>query len=253
MTTTKNQDYYYENNLYNNISSIDFGECEKILQKKFQIEEPLIIMKVDIKRNDTISTQIEYQVFNPINLQQINLSYCNNVKIDVYPPINLDNLSFNSVKHLKSQGYNLFNSNDSFYNDLCSTFNSFNYTDVLLKDRKNYFYIQNISLCEENCEYKDFNLDSLKAKCQCDVKDEIKSDKDKVKFYPNKLVENFYKIEKYSNIKVFICYNLVFDIERLKRNYGSYMIINISLLFIILMIINFFSNIYPLKLKINPI
>ena len=31
MTTTKNQDYYYENILYNNISSIDFGECEKIV------------------------------------------------------------------------------------------------------------------------------------------------------------------------------------------------------------------------------
>ena len=198
-------------------------------------------MKVDIKRDDTSSTQIEYQVFNPINLQQLDLSYCDNAKIVVYSPIDLDNKTYNLLKHLKDQGYNLFNGNDSFYNDICSTFNSFNDTDVLLKDRKNDFYIQNITLCEENCEYEDFNLESLKAKCQCDVKFEVKSDKTKVKFYPNRLAENFYKIEKYANIKVFICYNLVFDIERLKRNYGSYMIICISLLFIILMIINLFT------------
>jgi hypothetical protein len=198
-------------------------------------------MKVDIKRDDTISTQIEYQIFNPINLQQLNLSYCDNSKIIVYPPINLNKKTYNLAKHLKDQGYNLFNSNDYFYNDICSPFNSFNDTDVLLKDRKNDFYIQNITLCEENCEYEDFNLESLKAKCRCDVKVEVNSDKTKVKFYPNRLADNFYKIEKYANIKVFICYDLVFDIQRLKRNYGSYMIICISLLFIILMIINFFT------------
>ena len=103
MTSSKNQHYYYENNLYNNISSIDFGECEKILQEKFQIDEILIIMKVDIKRDDTSSTQIEYQVFNPINLQQSDLSYCDNAKIVVYPPIDLDNKTYNLLKHLKDQ------------------------------------------------------------------------------------------------------------------------------------------------------
>ena len=151
------------------------------MQEKFQIDEPLIIMKVDIKRNDTISTQIEYQVFHPINLQKLDLSYCDNVKISIYPPINLDKEIYNIAKYLKDQGYNLLNSNDSFYNDICSPFNSFNDTDVLLKDRKNDFYIQNISLCEENCKYEDFNLESLKAKCQCNVKVEVKSDKTKVK------------------------------------------------------------------------
>ena len=75
----------------------------------------------------------------------------------------------------------------------------------------------------------------------------IKSDKTEVKFYPYKLAENFYKIEKYVNIKVLICYNLGFDIERLKRNNGSYIIISISLLLIILMIINFFTSIYSNK------
>ena len=62
-------------------------------------------------------------------------------------------------------------------------------------------------MCEDTCEYKEFDIISLKAKCQCNVKTEIKLDK--VKFSPNKIIENFYKVDKYSNIKVAACYNLV--------------------------------------------
>ena len=42
MTSTERQKYYYQNNLYNNISSINLSEREKILQNKFGIEEHLI-------------------------------------------------------------------------------------------------------------------------------------------------------------------------------------------------------------------
>ena len=196
ITTTENQEYYLKNNLNNGISSIDLGECEKILQEKYEINEPLIIIKLDIKRNDTVSTQVEYEIFDPINLKKLNLSYCENVKINIYPPINIDNQTFNLVKHLKNQGYDLFNSNDDFYNDLCSPYNSFNNTDVLLNDRRNDYYIQNITLCEENCQYESFDIESIRVKCICDVKKEVISEKKKVKFSPNIMVENFYKVEK---------------------------------------------------------
>ncbi len=55
------------------------------------------------------------------------------------------------------------------------------------------------------------------------------------------MVENFYKVEKYANIKVVICYRKVFDIKRLKKNFGSYFTIIIGLLFVIIMIINFLT------------
>jgi hypothetical protein len=127
----------------NKISHIDFDECEKILQEKLGIEEPLIIISVDIKRNDTISTQVEYQVFNPNTLEQLNLSLCENVKIDIYTPLNLDSDTYNLAKQLKDQGYDLFNSSDDFYNDICSTFNSENDTDIILNDRRKDFYKPN--------------------------------------------------------------------------------------------------------------
>jgi len=130
----------------------------------------LIIIKVDIKRNDTVSTQIEYEVFNPYNLQKLNLSYCTNTKIDIYPPINLDKEIYDLAMHLKEQGYDLFDSYDDFYNDICSPYNSYNNTDVILNDRKKDYYIPNISLCEENCKYEEFFIESLKVKCNCDIK-----------------------------------------------------------------------------------
>ena len=76
------------------------------LQKEYQIEEPLIIVKVDIKRNDTNSTQVEYQVFNPKNITPLlDLSLCNKVKIYIYPPTNNDEDIIKLAKHLKKQGY----------------------------------------------------------------------------------------------------------------------------------------------------
>ena len=39
---------------------------------------------------------------------------------------------------LKEQGYNLFDLNDKFYNDICTPYKSPNGTDVLLADRVNY-------------------------------------------------------------------------------------------------------------------
>ena len=235
MITTERQNYYLKNNLYKNVSSIDLGECGKILQKEYKINESLIIIKVDIKRNDTISTQVEYEVYDSYNLQKLNLSYCDKTKIDIYPPINLDKETYNLAKHLKEQGYDLFNSYDDFYNDICSPYNSYNDTDVILNDRKNDFYISDITLCEENCKYAEFLIKLFKAKCNCDIKTEVKSETSKVKFYPNKIIENFYKIESYANIKVVICYEKVFNLNKLKKNIGSYFMIIIGILFIISM------------------
>ena len=241
ITTTESQKNYMINNTYYNISSIDLGECEKTLQSLYHIEAPLIIVKADIKRDDTVSTQVEYQVINPNNYSIINLQYCENDHINVYPPVKLDEKTLDLFKHLKAQGYDLFDSNDKFYNDICSLFNSYNDTDVILNDRRNDFYNPNITLCEENCIYKGFNEENLKVNCQCNIKTEVISDSNKCKFLPNIIVENFYKLENYANIKVAICYNQVFNKERLKKNIGSYIMIVIAFLFIISMAINFIN------------
>ena len=199
-------------------------------------------MKIDIKRNDTPSTQVEYQIINPENGEILDLSLCNNIKIDIYAPVNFSQDYLDLIKQLKKQGYDIFNSEDSFYNDICATFNSENETDIIIKDRKNDFYNPNLSLCEENCEYKSFDINSSKVKCECEIKTEIKSDISYTKFSPNIILENFYNFDKYTNYKVLKCYSLVFDLNKLKKNYGSYILTFIILIFIIVMIINIITQ-----------
>ena len=41
---------------------------------------------------------------------------------------------------MQEYGYDLFNINDLFYQDICTQYTSINGTDVLLSDRKNDFY-----------------------------------------------------------------------------------------------------------------
>jgi predicted RND superfamily exporter protein len=81
----------------------------------------------------------------------------------------------------------------------------------------------------------------MKAKCNCDIKIEVKSETSKIKFYPNKIIENFYKIESYTNIKIVKCYEEVFNLNKIKKNYGSYFMIIIGLFFIISMFLLFLN------------
>ena len=105
LTSTEEQELYINEPFYNNISSIDLNECENILKKTYNISDSdsLMIFKVDIKRNDSISTQIEYEVYNPYTLKKFNLSICENKQIFLYPPIDLDQNNYYLANHLKQQ------------------------------------------------------------------------------------------------------------------------------------------------------
>ena len=54
---------------------------------------------------------------------------------------------------MSNSGYDLFNLNDSFYNDICSTYTTQDGTDLTLLDRKKIIYDKNtnISMCQEGC------------------------------------------------------------------------------------------------------
>ena len=58
--------------------------------------------------------------------------------------------------------------------------------------------------------------------CSCSVNEEIPEKKEK--FSAKKLYESFYEVLKYSNYKVYKCYNLVFIKRVLTKNAGSYII-----------------------------
>ena len=62
------------------------------------------------------------------------------------------------------------NSSSDYYNDICYTYTSENGTDVTLSDRKKNFIDNNLTVCEEDCEFSDYDTDIGKAICSCNVK-----------------------------------------------------------------------------------
>ena len=256
-----------KNNDNPNISSIDLGECEQLLKDQEGLSENdnLIILKVDIKSEDLTSTYVQYEIYNPKTLKKINLDICSNSPISVSIPVTLDENTKSIYDSLTQSGYNLFDLNDSFYNDVCTTYTSEDGTDLTLTDRKNLIYNNNsnISLCQEGCTFQFYNSTTKKAKCDCSVqKEETITDTSKINFDKNLLVNSFTSTLKNSNFLILKCYKLVFSKDGQIKNIGSYMMSAITSIFIILMLIYiingnkkigfYIDNILKQKLNNNP-
>ena len=186
-----------KNNNYPNASSIDLGECEQRLMEQEGLfnEKYLIIFKIDIKSPDLSSTYVQYEIYNPITLKLISLEVCKDIPISVSVPVNLDESTKSIYDSLNKSGYNLFNLNDSFYNDICSTYTTENGTDLTLVDRKHLIYDNygNISLCQDGCTFESYNLTTKKAKCDCTVQvKETITEIEKIKFDKKELVDSFF-------------------------------------------------------------
>ena len=179
---------------------------------------------------------------NPENGDILDLSFCNDVKIDIHAPVEIDQDYLELIEQLKEQGYDILNPNDSFYNDICTTYSYVNNNNVILKDRKIDFYKPNLTLCEETCNYKSFDINTSKVICECQIKTEINSNVSESKFSPNILFEQFYSFEKYTNYKILKCYYLVFDLDKLKKNFGSYIFIILIICFIVVLIFIFLTQ-----------
>lgn len=48
-----------------------------------------------------------------------------------------------------------------------------NKTYIILKDRRNEYLNNNLSLGESNCEYEGYDINTKKAKCECVIKIEF--------------------------------------------------------------------------------
>ena len=222
------------NHEHYNISSIDFGECENILKKHYSIDY-LLVFKIDIKLNDSYPTSVEYEVYNPYTKQKLELSLCENHQIDIYIPIHLDNYTSTRYNHINQFGYDILDRNNSFFNDICTTFTTDYGTDISLFDRKIEYFNENITLCEKYCTYISYNNTNGKAKCQCPLKNKISEIK--TISYDKFDIQGFLDIKTISNIDIMKCFKLTFSLNGLNKNFGNIIIIIFIALYIILIIV----------------
>ena len=226
-----------DENIDKNISIIDLGECEKTLKNMFGIDY-ILILQIDVFLSTSTNIVMKYEIYNPYTLERVNLSNCENMKMNTYLPYSISDEELELYTNLKESGYDLFNPNDSFYLDFCTPYTTYNKTDVLLSDRRTDYY-KNKSFCEEGCTYKDFDYVHKKVQCECQINTKNNTDNNikEVKFFSNAILDSFNDFEKYTNIKTLKCVKLVFSKLGQTKNFGSYIMITFILTYIISLIL----------------
>ena len=233
------------------ISNIDLGECEKKLKQFYSIdqEESLIIYKQDIRTENLATTYVLYKIYHPYTLRQLNLSICSKDQVTLSVPVNLQENTLSLYNRLNESGYNLFDSNDSFYNDICTPYTTENGTDIILIDRKEIIIDigNDMNLCQSGCILKSYDLNKNKATCICYVQingdtfinfDELESES---------FIDDLVYTLKYSNYLVMKCYKLIFLPKLMKKNIGFIFMIIIFILYLI----SVFIYIYKGRKKID--
>ena len=242
LTSTLNQKI---NEDKNNIT-MNLGQCENILKNEYNISnnDSLYILQVISEETGMKIPKIEYEIYYPLynsqNLTKLNLTSCKNSKIEI------------SISVKINDTLDKYNSSSEYYNDICSKTTSNSGTDISLKDRRNEFVDNNMSLCEENCELIDYNHSTEKAKCSCDIKLIITSNYD-IKFNKKNFFKSFIDINNIFNLNIMKCYQTVLRIKSIIKNYGCYIITLIIILYFITIFIFFIISYIKLKKEINYI
>ena len=237
-----------------NISIIDLGYCESLLKKENNISEndSLIFIKSEIKTNKVSEKNVKYDAYNPYNKEKLNLSICEEVPVNIYFPMELSKGTKQIYDQMKNSGYDMFNLNDPFYQDICTPFDSGNGTDIILSDRIDYIYNNDDTQCQSNCQYSQYSIESQYLTCSCSINENVTLEhKKNDKFNAKKIYEIFYEVLKYSNYDIIKCYNVILNINVIKINMGSIIVIFYFFCFLMCFFIFIFRGIIPLKIKLR--
>jgi len=242
LTSTANQ----KNNEDENYISMVLGECENILKNNYNISsnDSLYILQVIIKEEGMKIPKVEYEVYYPLydinNLIKLNLSSCKDTKIEI------------SISVRINGSLDKYDPNSNYYNDICSKATSESGTDITLKDRKNEYVNNNMSLCEENCNLIKYDSEKGKAKCSCNVKLSVSPNYES-KFDKNDFFKSFINFDNVFNINIMKCYKSVLKLKDLSKNYGFFIVGCIFVLYLFEMFYFIISSFSSIKKEINKI
>ena len=214
LTTTQNQ----KNSTNNNMTLLHLGECETLLRNHYNISENEIIYikKLDVKREGMKIPKVEYNIYCKLNgtkLQKLNLSVCEDSKISLSIPIEI------------TESLDKLNTSSGYFNDKCYKSTSESGTDISLKDRQKDFVEGNKTICQDDCDFSDYDKDIKKANCSCQVKDSSNSYED-MNINRNKLYENFDNAENkidFSNLDITSC-KVLGSKENIESNAGFFLL-----------------------------
>ena len=240
-TSSENQ----KNNINNNMTRIDLRQCEIELRNFYNLSDDKILYmkKIDIKMPGMKIPKVIFDVYcklNDTNLIKLDLSICENNRVEISMPIKID------------ENLDKLNSSSAYYNDLCYITTSECGTDISLEDRRKDFVEKNKTLCQEDCYFSEYDPETQNAKCLCKIK-EFKSIITEMKIDKDSLYKNFININNIANIKIMKCYKVLFNKRGIIKNIAFYIVSAIILFYIINIIIFYINQKNSLYKKIKGI
>ena len=265
-----------------NLTYISLGTClEKIYEdNNLDDEDKILITKYDllkgnIRDNNYLINPVEYEFYLESTMEKIEGSICSPHEIEISYPITFNKNNFNHFSrgindnsylrkfeigkelHQKNQEIDTFNKENKVYKDICSGV-EINGKDLVLEDRYEYLYPNNVSLCESNCTMKSTDYDLERINCMCTYKEIIdfnRKDED-----TNDIINdpNFYKSSQSgANAEIIKCLSKIGVKQGLLNNEAFYYSAVVSLVVISMAVVSFVQGIKALAgflkgtLKIN--
>ena len=206
-----------DKNLYDNLTYINIQDCENRLRlnKSIDPKEELMLLKIEYSSYFKIPI-IEYVFFNR-NMSSLDISACYCITFIYSIPVNTNDLNFINESTIYK-----YNPDSEYNNDLCFQFTTEYNTDITLFDRRKEFNDNNLSLCESNCKFIEYENNRVKCECPVKNKNEFnqflnKSETEKMnsifRFHNNK--------EQSTNLAILKCFKMLFSKFGFSDNYPS--------------------------------
>ena len=199
-------------------------------------------MEINNNEDKSLINHVEYQVYDD-NKTLLDLSLCKDIDIEINYAMKENLLDINSISQFKDKGVDVFNINDSFFNDICHPYSNSDNNDIVLEDRIKDIY-QNYSLCEDDCNYNGLDLINKTISCDCKVKSNINISS--INESSIVLIQ-FDDIKIESNFGLIKCYKLVFSFNGKPKNIGFWIFLFFMLAHIPLLFNYFWKGIEPIK------
>ena len=249
------------------ISTVDLGNCSQVIKAHYNISdgEHFIVLNIELKRNETknnernsngafnLGKNVQIEIYDSSG-RKLDLSVCKeDIKIMKYIGDVTEELNIDSAKSYADSGVDVFNANDSFFNDLCHKYDNKDGMDIIIEDRRIDLY-QNATFCQEGCSYTGVNYELMAANCLCDsnlLQNEnnlIYDNKEQSEILTFKTItKSFISNLLNFNIDVIFCYNLVFNLKILSTNIGFFSMFVMLLSQIIFLCIFLVKKLKPIQ------
>ena len=238
-----------------NLSTIYLNECETLLLDYYNLTNDTILYIIGIdspnKNRSYVVNVYNYGVFLESGYQLDHLNVCKDSKITISSPIKDSNsIKIDEASYFYNLGYNydIYDKNNSFYNDRCAPA-SIDGNDITLSDRVKDFYPSNYNLCNESCKYNSTDLVNLRFICICDLNYNFSDIENNIKNEEENISYSQYFLSLF-NYKIIPCYKLLFDLKNYYYNIGFFISAGTIIICILEMIIFMIFGILNLKKQI---